>query len=94
MTDATTHGLFRRLRQAISRTPLLPVWPDPSGAPSPKPFLRSPWGYDALRSALGLDVTTVPPTVTAASGTLRASAGQAPWFRPEHIVEPVWYAED
>lgn len=95
VTDATRHGLFRRLRRAISRTPLVPVWPDPTGAPSAKPFLRSPWGYDALRTALGFEPAAAPPAVPAGGSALRAvSTGQPPWFRPEHIMEPVWYAED
>lgn len=95
--DATRHGLFRRLRRAISRTPLVPVWPDPAGTPSPKPFLRSSvslWGYDALRAAPGLEAPAGLPAATAGGYGVRAGGAGQGWLRPEHIVEPVWYAED
>ena len=96
--DATRLGLFRRLRRALSRAPLVPVWPDPAGTPPPRPLPRSPaslWGYDALAAALGLEAPTGPPVATAGgSGVGDAGAGRGGWFRPEHIVEPVWYAED
>jgi hypothetical protein len=85
VTDASRHGLFRRLRRATSWAP---PGPGPSGSPA-SATLRSRW----LRSAFGLEANEAsrsPAAATEADGTPGSAEG---WPDPEHIVEPVWVLE-